>query len=291
MVAGKSFFTLISMLLILPVLLFLSGCAATRGTQRVGDITMEYRSVGSGYPLIMIMGFRGTMNFWSSDIIEMLSSRYKVIIFDNRGMGGTTAGNLQFTIEQFADDTAGLMKALGIERAHVLGWSMGTEIAQELALRHPGKVNRLILYAADCSMSAFPPSQDVLEIMSDTSGPPEEQGKRLIGLLFPQRWIKDHVNDIKKIFSRPMGDSPPENIERQGVAMDMWKGSCDRLSQIKCPTLLVTGTDDILTPPQNSYMMVEKIPGARLVTIENGGHGVMYQYPQKFCGAIIDFLK
>lgn len=291
MVAGKPPFTMITMLLLLTGLLLLAGCATKAGTKRVGDITMGYRSAGSGYPLIMIMGFRGTVDFWSPDIIEILSSRYTVITFDNRGVGGTTAGSRRFTIEQFADDTAGLMESLGIGRAHVLGWSMGTEIAQELALRHPEKVTKLILYAADCSMAAFPPSQDVLKILNDTSGPPEEQGKRLIGVLFPQRWIKDHVNDIKKIFSRPMGDSPPENIERQGTAMDTWKGSCDRLSQIKCPTLLITGTDDILTPPQNSYMMVDKIPGARLVAIEGGGHGVMYQYPQRFCDAVIDFLE
>ncbi|MBW2595807.1 MAG: alpha/beta hydrolase [Deltaproteobacteria bacterium] len=265
--------------------------AAQADTKKAGDINMEYRTLGKGYPLIMITGFSGTMDLWASDALDILSSHYKVIIFDNRGMGGTSAGNRKFTIEQFADDTAGLMEALGIDRAHVLGWSMGTEIAQELTLRHPEKVTRLVLYAADCSMKACPPAPDILKKMSDTSGTPEEQGKRLIGLLFPQSWIKNHVDDIKKLFSGQMRDSSPENIERQGIAMDSWKGSCDRLSQIKCPTLLITGTDDILTPPQNSYMMVDKIPGAKLVTLENGGHGVMYQYPEKFCDAIIDFLK
>jgi len=284
MVTGQASFKLVIIFLLLPVLLSIAGCSTLSGTKKVGDINMEYRTLGKGYPLIMITGFSGTMDLWASDALDILFSHYKVIIFDNRGMGGTTAGSRKFTIEQFADDTAGLMEALGIDRAYVLGWSMGTEIAQELTLRHPEKVARLILHAADCSMKACPPSPDVLKKMNDTSGTPEEQSKRLISLLFPQNWIKSHMGDR-------MRDSSPENIERQGIAMDSWKGSCDRLSQIKCPTLLITGTDDILTPPQNSYMMVDKIPGAKLVTLENGGHGVMYQYPEKFCDAVIDFLK
>ena len=291
MVTRQTPFKLVIIFLLLPVLLSVTGCATLSGTKKVGDINMEYRTLGKGYPLIMIMGFSGTMDLWASDALDILSSHYKVITFDNRGMGGTSAGSRKFTIEQFADDTAGLMEALGIDRAYVLGWSMGTEIAQELTLRHPEKVTRLVLYAADCSMKACPPSPDVLKKMNDTSGTPEEQGKRLISLLFPQNWIKSHVDDIEKLFSGRMRDSSPENIERQGIAMDSWKGSCNRLSQIKCPTLLITGTDDILTPPQNSYMMVDKIPGAKLVTLENGGHGVMYQYPEKFCDAVIDFLK
>ena len=291
MVTRQTPLKLVIVFLLLPVLLSLAGCTTLSGTKKVGDITMEYQTRGGGYPLIMIMGFSGTMDFWASDILDALSSQYKVITFDNRGMGGTTAGSRQFTIEQFADDTAGLMEVLGIDRAYVLGWSMGTEIAQELTLHHPEKVARLVLYGADCSMKTCPPSPNALKRMNDTSGTPQERGKRMIGLLFPQNWIKSHANHIKKLFSRPMRVSSPENIERQGMAMDSWKGSCDRLSQITCPTLLITGTDDILTPPQNSYMIVDKIPGAKLVTLENGGHGVMYQYPVKFCDAVIGFLK
>ncbi len=107
-------------------------------TTQVGDIKMGYRVYGSGDPLVMIMGYGSTMAMWESGFFRALSSRFKVIVFDNRGMGASEAGSRPFSIEQFADDTAGLMAALELRRAHVLGWSMGALIAEELALRQPG---------------------------------------------------------------------------------------------------------------------------------------------------------
>jgi len=258
---------------------------------QVGDIKMAYRLQGEGYPLIMIMGFGGTMDLWDPNLIKILSNRYKVIVFDNRGMGGTTAGDRKFTIEQFADDTAGLMKALHIDRAHVLGWSMGAEIAMEFILRHPQKVKKLILYAADCSLREYPPAPDVTAKLSDPSGTPEERGKRLISLLFPPAWLSQHGDYLKKIFSRPMEDSSPENIQRQASAMGEWGGCCERLYQIQSETLIITGKDDIITPPQNSYTLVKKIPGARLAAFEDGGHGLMYQFPERIAETVTDFLN
>jgi pimeloyl-ACP methyl ester carboxylesterase len=258
---------------------------------RVDDMEMAYRIHGDGPPLILIMGFSGTMDLWDPTVLDALSSRFKVIVFDNRGMGGTTAGEKNFSIEQFADDAAGLMDALKIPHAFILGWSMGTEVALELALRHPRKVDRLVLYAADCSMKSFPPSAHVLEKLYDTSGTGEEQGKRMIGLMFPHAWLKTHGEYIRKIFSRPMGTSSPGNIKRQADAMESWNGCCERLHQIDVETLLITGTEDILTPPQNSYWIVDKMPRASLATFDGGGHGVMYQYPQEFSDTVIRFME
>jgi pimeloyl-ACP methyl ester carboxylesterase len=116
----------------------------------VGDIDIAYKVFGEGDPLLLIMGYSGTMDLWSPEVLAELAAHYKVIIFDNRGMGNTIASGKKFTIELFADDTAGLLDALDIERSHVLAWSMGTNIAQELVLNYPDKVDKLILYAADC---------------------------------------------------------------------------------------------------------------------------------------------
>ena len=110
----------------------------------VADISIGYRVFGSGYPLILIMGYGSTMNLWESALISKLASRFKVIIFDNRGAGISTTGTEPFSIVQFCEDTTGFMDALGIQQAHVLGWSMGSLIAQELILRHPSRVNKLI---------------------------------------------------------------------------------------------------------------------------------------------------
>lgn len=263
---------------------------ADRST-RVGDIQMGYRTYGSGYPLVMIMGYGSTMNLWEPGLIRSLSTRFKVIVFDNRGMGNTDTGQRPFSIEQFADDTVALMDVLDIQQAHVLGWSMGALIAEEVVLRHPGKVNKLVLYAAHCNASLFPPAPEVIQKLTDTSGTPEEQGMRFISVLFPPDWIQSHGERLKEIFYRPMGNISPEAMAKQSMAIDTWKGCCDRLGEINTPTLIITGADDVLVPPQNARYLVGKIPDAQLVLSENSGHGLMFQYPDRFSEKVIVFLK
>ena len=154
----------------------------------------------------MIMGYSGTMDLWDPDMLDALAEKHRVITFDNRGMGETTAGTREFTMEQFADDTAGLIDALGIDRAHVLGWSMGTNIVTELALRNPDMVNKLILYAADPGgEQAIQPTPAVMKEMTDTSGTPRERDERLVKLLFPPDWLDKHG-----------GGTPDRSLRRHG---------------------------------------------------------------------------
>ena len=266
------------------------GKVATR-TVPVGDIDIAYKVFGNGDPLLLIMGYSATMDLWTKDVLKELASQYKVIIFDNRGMGKTTASNKEFTIELFADDTRGLLDTLGIERAHVLGWSLGTYIAQELTLRHPDRVEKLILYAGDCGgKEAIYPSPEILDLLHDTSAPTRERGEKLLTTLFPEKWLKEHP-DPRTYFPEITETSSPENIERQYRAWQNWKGTHSRLAKITQPTLLITGVNDINTPWQNSVMMVNLIPGAWLVQLKGGGHGVMYQYPRKFSRIVLTFLE
>lgn len=257
---------------------------------RVGDIDISYRMFGQGYPLVLIMGFSGTMDIWDSKVLKELSARYKVLIFDNRGMGETTAPPGDFSIRQFADDTAGLMDALKIKHAHVLGWSMGSYIAQELVLNRPDKVNKLVLYATDCQGSqAIQPRPEILNKLYGISSDTEEIEKERFELLFPEQWLKKHPDFYKK-FPRPKEPVNLKNIARQIKAMGQFS-SYDRLPQIKRPTLIITGTEDVLTPSANSQILVNRIPGAQLVQFKGGGHGLMYQYPDKFTRTLIDFLE
>jgi len=276
----------------LLALAIVCGCESTDNKKRVEDITMAYWTYGEGYPLVMIMGFSGTMDMWDPTVITELSARYRVIVFDNRGMGKTSAGTREFSIEQFADDTAGLMSALGLEQAHVLGWSMGTGIAQELVLRHPEKVNRLVLYAADCGGNeAVPPGDDVVRKMFDKSGTEEEQAYRMFATLFPEDWLIRNRDYIFDLFAGMVRESSSEDsIQKQWAAYQHWGGSYDRLPRIQSPTLLITGDQDINTPTANSPIMARQIPGVKLVMIEGGGHGVMYQYPRRFAADVSAFL-
>ena len=116
----------------------------------VGDIDIAYKMFGKGEPILLISGSARVMDHWSSSVLQDLSSNHTVIIFDNRGVGNTTFGTKPFSIQQFTNDTVGLLDALKIQKADVLGFSMGSFVAQGLTLMHPEKVNRLILYAASC---------------------------------------------------------------------------------------------------------------------------------------------
>lgn len=263
----------------------------SRGLIKVNDIDVAYRAYGNGNPVFLIMGYGSTMNLWESGLIRQLALRFKVIIFDNRGMGSTTAGTRDFSIEQFADDTSGLMDALGISQAHVLGWSMGSLIAQELAIRHPTKVNKLVLYAAHSDSRMFPPAPDVIKRLTDTSGTPQERGMRYISVLFPDSWLRGNGERIKEIFFRPMGNAPQATLAKQVMAIDTWKGSSERLGKILKPTLLIAGTEDVLVVPKNALYLKGKIAGAQLDLVENGGHGLMFQDPDGFFKMVASFLE
>ena len=114
----------------------------------VGDIDVAYKTFGKGDPILLISGASSDMNAWEPSTLRVLSSNHTVIIFDNRGVGNTiTTGTKPFSVQQLANDTAGLLDALRIQKADVLGYSLGSFVAQQLTITHPEKVNRLILIA------------------------------------------------------------------------------------------------------------------------------------------------
>lgn len=259
-------------------------------TVQVDDIKMAYKVFGKGQPLILIMGYSGTMDMWQPEVLRKLSKKYRVIVFDNRGMGKTSAGTKEFSIDQFAADTAGLLDALKIKNADVLGWSMGTNIALELILDDPNKVDKLVLYAADCGgKEAIQPAPDVVKAMTDSTGTPEERGMATLKTLFPESWLKAHP-DPKTYFTFPQESSSDANMARQWTATMQWPGAYSRLSQIVNPPLVITGSEDINTPVENSYILAKRLPAVCLVKIKGGGHGVMYQYPEEFSEYVIEFL-
>ncbi|MBN1288378.1 MAG: alpha/beta hydrolase [Actinobacteria bacterium] len=260
----------------------------------VGDIEIAYKTFGEGTPLLMIMGYSGTMEMWDPELLNNLATRHQVIVFDNRGTGETGSGEREFTIEQFADDSAGLLDALNIEACSVLGWSMGTNIAQELALRNPGVVDGLVLYAADPGgEEAVPPSPKIMNALGNTSGSPSQRGERLLNLLFPGDWLSNEQNmdHVKSLFSNTLESVSPESVSKQYTAMTSWAGAYNRLHNIKAKTLLITGADDILTPPENSVIMVAQIPGSWLIQFQDAGHGLQYQEPLRMSRVILYFLE
>jgi alpha-beta hydrolase superfamily lysophospholipase len=131
----------------------------------VGDIDVAYKMFGNGDPILLIQGLGGSMDSWEPSTLKELSSNHTVIIFNNRGVGNTTTGTRPFSVQRFANDTVGLLDGMKIQKADVMGHSMGLFIAQQLAITHPEKVNRLILVSSMCGgKESIPPSPENLKL-------------------------------------------------------------------------------------------------------------------------------
>jgi len=263
----------------------------------VGDIEMAYRVMGQGEPLVMIMGSGLDMDWWPRKFLDNLSSKYQVIVFDNRGMGYTTASPANFSMAQFANDTAGLMDALGIKQANILGYSMGGMVAQELAIGHPEKVKRLILIATSCGgPEAVQTDPEIVEKiagktpdLSDPAAHSDFKTKYFAEIMYPQKWLAENPD----FYNRTPWDkerSSPENVKRQDQAGYQWPGTYDRLYRIRAPTLIVAGMEDML-PPENSLILANRIYGSWLVRLENAGHGLVAQYPDRIARIATDFIE
>jgi pimeloyl-ACP methyl ester carboxylesterase len=258
-------------------------------TVDAGGVTLAYHESGAGEPVIFIGGLASTMDTWSPPVIERLSQKFRVIVFDNRGTGYSGETGEPFSVPLFARDTAALMDALGISRAHILGHSMGASIAQELTLTFPEKVGRLVLVAGDCGgAEAVKMSADILARLKDRSGTIAEQIDRMFSLLFPRAWLDTH--DPLQYCPEVYEKTAEAVVARQIDAFYSWTGSCSRLCGLRVPVLVMTGDSDEVVPLKNSRILAERIPGSEFMVFPGGGHGLMYQFPDRFCDEVIRFL-
>jgi len=252
---------------------------------------MYYEIHGQGEPLVMIMGLSANVDWWDPVIVERLSKRYQLLLFDNRGAGRTEKPQMTYTIALMAQDTVELMTQVGIEKAHILGVSMGGMIAQELALHYPERVNKLILACTNCggTQSIVAPP-DVIGLFTNRTGTPDEIKQRMFKVLFPDEYIANHADQLEQLWLRAIrAPIPTDALLRQLEAIQTFS-TYDRLDQIQAPTLVMTGDQDILVPPKNAEIIAGRIPGARLEIFEGGGHGFTGQFPDKFCQVVEEFL-
>ena len=255
----------------------------------VGDIEVSYKMFGAGDPLVMITGYSTTKDTWDPDFLQALASTYKVVVFDNRGMGDTTAGTRQFTIDQFGDDTSGLIDALGFGKANVLGWSIGGDIALSLVVNHPDKVIKLVSYAGDCGGTQKIPApkyKNILKSLQDVNA----RGKNVLAALYPGWYMKANP-DFAARFPYPSELSSLKNIQKQNQAYETWSGVYDRLPSISRPVLVSGGDLDVSTPWANAPILYNRIPGAKVAEFKGAGHGLQYMYPYDYAYSITQFLS
>jgi hypothetical protein len=233
----------------------------------VGDIDIGYKILGNvssnnsnnSNVMVLISGGSNTMNFWPPYMLNELSLNNTVLIFDSRGIGNSTSGNKTFSIGQFANDTVGSYGSL----------CGGKEL--------------------------IPPSPALMKFIDSIENPQNltdvEKEKILSDVLFPEKWIRENPNYLEEIPKHGVSISP-QNAGQLKEAFFTWvqSESCSKLNTIELPTLIIVGSEDNTTPAGNSLNLVKGIPGAWLVQIKGGGHGVMFQYPEEFTRILQTFM-
>lgn len=268
-------------------------------TVRVDGFRMAYRTVGSGPPLVLIMGTNGTMFAWDPALVAALAVEHEIIVFDNRGVGASRPADVRhLTVAEQARDTAGLMRALHIRRAGVLGWSMGGEIAQELALRNPKFVTRLVLAGTDPgSLGPQTTDPDVVAVYSN----PTPSLPDLLSTLFPPNGAAAADAYVGRVLRWPgfTADSlrvPAETAIEQAAAVGARShcsgcGTYSRLRRIRIPVLVTAGVQDVVVPPINSVLLNERIHGSKLRIYPDSGHAHLFQHPYRYAADVNRFLR
>jgi pimeloyl-ACP methyl ester carboxylesterase len=277
----------------------------------VGDIDVAYKMFGRGDPILLIPGASDGLNRWNPTLMKTLSSNHTVIVSDPRGIGNTTFGSKPYTPSQLANDTTGLMDVLKIPKADVMGYSLGSYIAQQVTMMHPDKVNSLVLIASSCGgRDHTPKPPEFIKLQSDIVNkslnhiPVSHEDMQALNVAsLGQAWIRMHPEssqipeNITSLQQLKPG-LPPEvandqnNVGKYWENNPNWSGTCDALAKLAKPTLVITGSDDNFYQPHvNSLKIAEKIPGAWLVQIKNAGHAVVDQYPAEIAKILNTFLS
>jgi pimeloyl-ACP methyl ester carboxylesterase len=243
---------------------------------------LHYLRAGEGEPMLLIQGMSATHLAWGRPFLDELEGSFECIVFDNRGMGLSGRAELPFTIADLAGDAAGLLDALEIESAHVVGISMGGMIAQELALAHPERISTLTIGASYCGGpggSLMAPEDLQMLGAAYASGDPEQVFRAMWEINLSPGFRED---DSRFAAFAEMGSQlpAPQPVVLQQMRACAEHDTSERLSRIKLPTLVIHGDADRLLGYSNGQAIAKSIP-ARLETLEGVGHMFWWEQPQR----------
>ncbi len=255
---------------------------------RAGEIELSYDRAGDGSPLLLIMGMSGTKHHWGAALLEQLHGDFDTIVYDHRDAGDSTRTGQPFTIADLAEDAAGLLTALEIDSAHVMGISMGGMIAQELALAHADRLRSLTLGCTYCGgegsmLASEGTMRKLVEAM--TSGDRERAIRASWEVNVSPSFAADEDAWVRFRATGMRYGLPVEVIRRQMQAIAGHDTSA-RLPRVSVPTQVVHGTLDQLLPVQNGHMIAGLIPGSRLEIFEGVGHMFFLEEPERTAGLV-----
>lgn len=252
------------------------------------SVHIAWERRGSGVPVVLIHGL-GYARWGWEPVADALAERYEAVLLDNRGIGASDAPLGPYTVADMAADVVGVLEAAGIERAHIVGTSLGGMIAQEVALTAPERVDRLVLV---CTTPGGPnaapmPAQTVALIAEAPTLEPLVALRR-----FVENALAPNPPDemVERILAHRLHTAQPLSAwaaqAGAGAAFDAW----DRLPSIAAPTLVLHGTADVVVDSANSQLLAERISGARLEWFEGRGHLLFWEDPKGFVAIVGEFF-
>jgi pimeloyl-ACP methyl ester carboxylesterase len=256
-------------------------------------IRFAYRRFGkpSGVPLVFNQHFRGTMDYWDPAVTDGLAGNREVILFNNAGVS-SSSGKVPTSIQQMGANAIAFIKALGLTKVDVLGFSIGGMVAQEITAQGADLVRRLILIGTGPRGADMSTSKSA-EIFAGAYDPPEHlwlavhfspsPSSRTAGLAFLKRKLLRKDRD-------PEVSEEAGAAQREAIGKYIAPGVLDYLKDIRQPALIVQGSNDVIIPTVNSYLMQQNLPNAQLVLYPDANHGSFYQYPELFVSQADQFL-
>ena len=243
---------------------------------------------GSGTPLVLVQGL-GYARWGWEPVADLLAERYDVILFDNRGIGESEAPPGAYSCAELAEDTRRVMDEAGVERAHVLGASLGGMIAQELALETPERVEKLVLACTTPGgANAAPMPAQTVQLMAEAP--------TLEPLVALRTFIENALAPdpppamVERILAYRIETAQPSSAwlsqASAGAAFDAW----DRLPTLAPPALVVHGTADVVVDPANAQLLAERIPDVQVELFPGCGHLLFWEQPDRFVGVVGEFL-
>ena len=247
---------------------------------------------GSGEPVLLIHGL-GYARWGWEPVLPGFAERFDVLLFDNRGIGGSDAPAGPYTVEEMAADAVQVLDEAGVERAHVVGTSLGGMIAQEVALTYPARVDRLVLACTTPGgPRAYPMPQVTVDLMTEAAALPREVAlRRFVENALAPGTVGERPEIVERILEHRLATAQPAALwfaqAAAGAAFDAY----DRLPGLGARTLVATGTEDVVVDPRNSELLDELIPDHDDARFEGCGHLFMWERPDELVHTISSFLE
>ena len=260
-------------------------------------ITIAYDQQGSGPHLVFVTGVGYGRWFWHK-VVPDLAQHFTVTTFDNRGAGGSSQSPGPYTVETMTADTAGLIDALGIQGAAVMGHSLGGYIVQHLVAARPELVGKVILASTNHGgLKVIPITPEALNVLTNRVGDPLDPIRRGIAIAAAPGFIENQPEVVQELIDyRLTNPVPPAQYTAQvmaGAGTAQWSGGRinRQLAANKVPCLILFGEHDRVVPPGNAQLMAAKIPQAQIKILPNTGHIFPIEDPQATINALIQFLQ